>query len=71
MIIISIIISLIFILLIVWLCKSYYNDIVELENRMLQLEKRIENLKKVVMYKPISFGLDTETNKKKRSVKNG
>ena len=71
MIVISIIISLIFILLIVWLCKSYYNDIVELENRMLQLEKRIENLKKVVMYKPISFGLGEDTNKKKRSVRNG
>ncbi len=46
MIVISIIISIIFILLIVWLCKSYYNDIVELEDRMLQLEKRIAKVER-------------------------
>ena len=40
MIIIAIVISLFFIVVIAILCKSYTKDIFELENRVLQLEKR-------------------------------
>jgi phosphopantetheine adenylyltransferase len=41
MIIIAIIISIFFIVVIAILCKSYTKDIFELENRVLQLEKRL------------------------------
>lgn len=41
MIIIAIVISIFFIVVIAILCKSYTKDIFELENRLLQLEKRI------------------------------
>ena len=40
MIIIAIVISIFFIVVIAILCKSYTKDIFELENRVLQLEKR-------------------------------
>ena len=40
MIIIAIVISIFFIVVIALLCKSYTKDIFELENRVLQLEKR-------------------------------
>ena len=41
MIIIAIIISIFFIVVIAIICRSYTKDIFELENRILQLEKRI------------------------------
>ncbi len=41
MIIIGLILSIFFILVIVLLCRTYTKDIFELENRILQLEKRI------------------------------
>ena len=65
MLVISILLSVFFIFLICMICKAYHDDIIELENRMLQLEKRIENLKKVVMYKPICCDID----KRKKSGK--
>lgn len=41
MIIIAIIISIFFIVVIAMLCRTYTKDIFELENRILQLEKRL------------------------------
>lgn len=41
MIIIAIVISIFFIVVIAILCRSYTKDIFELENRVLQLEKRL------------------------------
>ena len=46
MIIIASIISLFFIVVIVMLLRAYTKDIKELEERMLQLEKRIEKYRK-------------------------
>lgn len=48
MIIIAIIISIFFIVVIVMLCRSYTKDIFELENRILQLEKRQVNDKELI-----------------------
>lgn len=41
MIIIAIVISIFFIVVIAIICRSYTKDIFELENRVLQLEKRL------------------------------
>ena len=46
LIIIGLIISVFFILVIVMLCKTYSKDIFELEDRVLQLEKRINECEK-------------------------
>ena len=43
MLLIGFIIAIFFIVMICLIVKSYYKDIVELENRLLQLEKRIDN----------------------------
>ena len=45
LIIICVLIASFFILVITLLCKSYTKDIIELEERILQLEKRIETHK--------------------------
>lgn len=48
MIIIAIVISIFFIVVIAILCRSYTKDIFELENRVLQLEKRLtDNCKNI------------------------
>lgn len=46
MLVISILLSVFFIFLICMICKVYHDDIIELENRMLQLEKRINKVEK-------------------------
>lgn len=46
MLVISIVLSLFFILLICMICKAYHDDIIDIENRMLQLEKRINKVEK-------------------------
>ena len=46
MIIIGLILSVFFILVIVLLCRTYTKDIFELENRVLQLEKRIVDFRR-------------------------
>jgi cbb3-type cytochrome oxidase subunit 3 len=58
MIIIAIVISIFFIVVIAILCRSYTKDIFELENRLLQLEKRIEDFKKD--YKGIYIPINDE-----------
>ena len=48
MIIIAIVISIFFIVVIAILCRSYTKDIFDLENRVLQLEKRLtDNCKNI------------------------
>lgn len=58
MIIIGLILSIFFIVMIVIICRAYQKDIIELENRILQLEKRIEDFKKD--YKGIYIPINDE-----------
>lgn len=46
MIIIGLILSIFFVVMIVIICRAYQKDIIELENRMLQLEKRVNECEK-------------------------
>lgn len=46
MIIIAIVISIVFILILGMIIKAYFDDIVELNDRILVLEKRLEEYKK-------------------------
>lgn len=46
MIIIAIVLSIFFIIMICIICKAYHDDIIDIENRMLQLEKRINKVEK-------------------------
>lgn len=46
MILIVVAISLIYVILLIMILKAYYRDNGELENRILQLEKRIESYRK-------------------------
>lgn len=46
MIIIATVLCLSFILMICMICKGYHDDIIDIENRMLQLEKRIVKCEK-------------------------
>ena len=47
MILIGFVIAIFFIVMICLIVRSYYKDIVELENRLLQLEKRISECEKI------------------------
>lgn len=62
MIIIGLILSIFFILVIVLLCRTYTKDIFELENRILQLEKRLSDyIEKDEYEKTIDFMIDSDT----------
>ncbi len=62
MILIVVAISLIYVILLIMILKAYYRDNGELENRILQLEKRIEDFKKEIKkdYKGIYIPIDND-----------
>lgn len=54
MIIVVIIISIIYIILLALILKAYYKNITDLENRMLQLEKRINEIENSKLFKEVN-----------------
>lgn len=46
MIIVVIVFSIIYVILLAIILKAYYRDVSDVENRLLQLEKRINNIKR-------------------------
>lgn len=64
MIIIGFVIAVFFIIMICLICRGYLEDIIDLEKRVLQLEKRLEDYRKEVKIIPEKEGDDKVACKK-------